>query len=153
MAKIELHPIVSSISGRIGNIVFFPRYGRQYARSYCIPANPKTELQQKNRKAFAYAVGSWQRLSLSEKAAWNKKGEKKKRSGYHLFLSGFMKQNMNAVHQGPDNSLKQKYPSPYSTFHFSPIHLPYRSVSASLRYHPCTLPVTTDSERRFHPSS
>jgi hypothetical protein len=37
-----LNPAFTSCHGRIGNLVFVNRYGRQYIRAYVKPHNPNT---------------------------------------------------------------------------------------------------------------
>jgi hypothetical protein len=87
MAKVALASILESVHGRIGNIIFYNVKGNQYARSYTIPYNPRTEKQQKNRIRFADAVKLWQHLSLEEKSAYNLQAADKPLSGYNLFIS------------------------------------------------------------------
>ena len=91
MAKIILHPSILSIHGRIGDIIFYNVCGFQYARSYTIPRNPRTEAQQKNRATFAEAVKLWQVLSKKEKSIYNRMAAEKPMNGYNLFISMTMK--------------------------------------------------------------
>lgn len=90
MAEIVLTPDINSISGRLGNIVFFSRYGKQYARSYVSPANRDTVHQKKNRELFSLAVKSWQSISDHARLKWNRKAAKCGMSGYNLYISSFM---------------------------------------------------------------
>ncbi len=91
MAKIKLASFVQSLHGRIGNIIYYNVNGYQYARSYTIPANPRTEGQQKNRARFAHAVKLWQQLSIEKKSIYNILVKDKPFSGYNLFISMTLK--------------------------------------------------------------
>ncbi|PKL16225.1 MAG: hypothetical protein CVV49_17340 [Spirochaetae bacterium HGW-Spirochaetae-5] len=91
MAKVKPASFINSIHGRIGNIIFYNVNGSQYARSYTIPANPRTEEQQNNRMRFADAVKLWQQLSDEEKSVFNTRAEGTPLSGYNLFISVTLK--------------------------------------------------------------
>jgi hypothetical protein len=95
MAKAELSPMFTSITGRVGNIVFYKHRGIQCLRRYVIPRNPDTEAQRVNRYTFRDAVSSWKKLSVHEKDIYNKKVLKIKTtmSGYNLYISEYMKRN------------------------------------------------------------
>jgi len=87
MAKVELNPRYKSLHGRLGNIIHYNVYGIQYARSYTIPRNPRTEKQQKQRNALAEKVRLWQELPPEEKKIYNRIAAGKPLSGYNIFLS------------------------------------------------------------------
>ncbi len=91
MAKIKLNPQIKSISGRAGNIIYYNVAGRQYARSYSIPCNPRTGSQQKNRAAFGEVSKLWKYLPAEDRALYNKLAEGKTFSGYNIFVSMFMR--------------------------------------------------------------
>jgi len=91
MAKVKFRSPIQSIHGRIGNIIFYTVNGNNYARSWSIPKNPKTDAQQKNRVNFADAVKLWQELTDAEKAEYNRMAAGKPLSGYNLFISIKMK--------------------------------------------------------------
>lgn len=67
MATIELNPIILSLHGRIGNVVFYHSRNKTYARIHVIPRNPDTEIQRIVRRTFANAVKSWRGMSQEEK--------------------------------------------------------------------------------------
>jgi len=97
MASIELDPMFNAVSGRLGNIVLYNRYDQQYARIYSMPVNPGTDGQRLIRRTFGDAVRSWQELTQPEKDKYNKKARRLPMSGYNLYISGYMKENiMNA---------------------------------------------------------
>ncbi len=104
MAKVKFRSPVQSIHGRLGNIIFYNVKGNNYARSWSIPTNPRTEAQQKNRVNFADAVKLWQVLTDSEKAEYNRMAAGKPLSGYNLFISMKMKnispEVLNISHRG-----------------------------------------------------
>jgi len=91
LAKAKLMPLIKSIHGRIGNIIFYNVKGYQYARSYTIPRNPRSRSQQKNRTGFGTAVKLWQDLPLKEKSFYNRLAKNRPLSGYNLFISMQMK--------------------------------------------------------------
>jgi len=91
MAKVKFKAPIKSIHGRIGNVIFYNVNGYNYARSWSVPENPRTEVQQKNRVNFADAVKLWQGLTDAEKAEYNCVAEGKPLSGYNLFISMKMK--------------------------------------------------------------
>ena len=91
MAKVKFRSPIKSIHGRIGNIIFYNVNGNNYARSFSMPKNPRTEAQQKNRVNFADAVKLWQGLSDEEKSKYNRMAAGKPLSGYNLFISMKMK--------------------------------------------------------------
>jgi hypothetical protein len=83
---------VSSIDKIRGNPVIFrykPGYGQEQM-AYYRPANPQTETQQAWRAVFADAVAAWQALSEEEKQAWRRKGTRRSKMGYSLFLSRYL---------------------------------------------------------------
>jgi hypothetical protein len=45
MAKVIMPLLSGEVSGKIGDIVFFKKFGKQVARRRVIPANPKTAMQ------------------------------------------------------------------------------------------------------------
>ncbi len=93
MAKVKLESMVKEAGGSMDKLVHYNRLGTQCARRHVIPANPDTELQKINRKAFADAVKEWQNLTEDEKKFWNKKAVKLRskgktgKTGYSVFLS------------------------------------------------------------------
>ena len=101
MAKVTLNPMFRNVSGSMGRIVHYSRYGMQYCRIHVIPSNPRTECQQAVRATFADAVRSWQQLGPDEKAAFNRKARHKNLTGYNLYISIFMKSNMPAAVKNP----------------------------------------------------
>lgn len=89
MAKITLPENIMSIHGHTGGMVFYfhSAYEIQYVRSYVIPRNPRTALQQKGRTAFGGAVRLWQQLQPGEKSFYNRMAYGKPLSGYNMFIS------------------------------------------------------------------
>jgi len=91
MAKVKFRSPIQSIHGRLGNVIFYNVNGNNYARSWSMPKNPRTEAQQKNRLNFAEAVKLWQGLTDTEKEKYNRMAAGKPLSGYNLFISMKMK--------------------------------------------------------------
>lgn len=83
-------------SGRCGPIVYCrTRYGL-IARAWSKPRNPRTELQQENRRGVSTASKHWQNLSEDQKSAWdlfavgkysiNSLGVQVPRTGYGCYM-------------------------------------------------------------------
>ena len=94
MAIIQLNPMLVAMRGAIGGIVLYNRYDRQCARRHVRPANPDTEAQRAVRRTFGDAVRSWQGLSAEEKDSWTRRARKLSMSGYNLYISRFMRENI-----------------------------------------------------------
>ena len=90
MATAKLNPVIESISGRMGNAVFYCRYNRQCVRTYVVPANTDTAARRKVRRNFAVAVKLWQQMTKDQKYAYTKKARLTGMSGYNLFISFFI---------------------------------------------------------------
>ncbi len=90
MADITLNPAFTACHGRMGNLVFVHRRGKQHVRVYAKPTNPDTPAQRERRSAFRDAVRAWQALPDTEKDSWNARARRKNRSGYNLFISRWM---------------------------------------------------------------
>jgi len=88
--KVTLNPIFQSLSGRVGELVFYNAYGRQYARAYVVPRNPDTSAQREGRARFADAVKAWQNLPEIHKEIIRIRAEKQGRTGYNLFISAYL---------------------------------------------------------------
>lgn len=106
MAIATLNPILTGINGRIGSIVFYKRRDRQCIRTYVKPHNPDTTAQKIIRRTFAEAVKSWQSISRDEKYKYNRKARCTQMSGYNLYISGYMKNQISDLH----NPELQLYP-------------------------------------------
>lgn len=94
MAKVTLNPTFESFSGGIGNIVFYRRFKKMYARVYVTPHNPDTEKQRANRTLFRDAMNEWKSLSPEEKQHYNKRARRLPMTGHNLFISEYMKQHL-----------------------------------------------------------
>ena len=77
-------------SGKCGNEVFVytKRWG-QLVKSYTVPRNPKSPLQQLGRQAFGAISSQWKDLPLEAQLAWAVAAEQSgtNLSGYHLYMS------------------------------------------------------------------
>ncbi|MBN2040696.1 MAG: hypothetical protein JW864_11670 [Spirochaetes bacterium] len=97
MATAKINPAFTSISGRMGNAVFYCRNNRQCIRMYVVPANPDTESQRLVRRAFTSAVKAWQQMTMDGKYAYTRKARRTGMSGYNLFISFFLTGKMNRL--------------------------------------------------------
>ncbi|HEY1405300.1 MAG TPA: hypothetical protein VF857_01700 [Spirochaetota bacterium] len=125
MAHVTLKSYIRSISGRMGSVVFYSYGNRQYMRRYVVPANPDTPAQRSRRELFAAAVLSWQSLAPYKKAQWNYRAGTRVLSGYNMFISSRMKDDVCSGSGAVDG-----------LFGFSSYWLPSHSVlgSGSLRF-------------------
>jgi hypothetical protein len=94
MAKVTLNPAFESFSGSIGNIVFYERFKKMYARVYVTPHNPDTEKQRANRTLFRDAMNGWKLLSTEEKYRYKKRTRRLPMTGHNLFISEYMKKHL-----------------------------------------------------------
>ncbi len=91
MAKVKLHPYLRTAHGGLDGLVFYRRYGKIYIKARTIPANPRTEPQVKCRGNFGGGVKAWQVLPEEEKALYRNRAKRKKKSGYNLFMSEYLR--------------------------------------------------------------
>ncbi|MBL8061131.1 MAG: hypothetical protein JNK63_10510 [Chthonomonas sp.] len=89
MAKINLAPFISSISGRMGGVVYKnTRFGTALS-SYEAPSNPNTSAQQAVRSSFTRATQTWRNLSPVQAGAWNSwaSSQNGNLSGFNWFVA------------------------------------------------------------------
>ncbi len=91
MAKVRLNAIIKGITGRIGALVFYEWDGDTFVRPRGRQRDPKTPLQLDLRDAFSRGVRAWQALPETEKAQWNRRARKRRTTGYHAYLSAYMR--------------------------------------------------------------
>ncbi len=91
MAKIIPAPGILSIHGRLGDAIFYNVKGNQYMRSYSIPFNPGTKLQQDGRTSFGKVSKLWKLLSAEEQSWYNLQAVGKPFTGFNLFVSMTLK--------------------------------------------------------------
>jgi hypothetical protein len=116
MATAKPNILINSISGRIGNVVFYKRLGTQCARVHVIPRNPDTEARRAVRKSFGNAVRTWQSMSPDERYTYIRKTRYLNMSGYNLFISNYLKRIM-------QDEPKLKVPSLPWNLELSTLHL------------------------------
>lgn len=85
MARIQLSPALSDISGKTGNIVFSRWKGRKYIRERVIPANPRSTDQTTQRNYFAKTVAWWHDLKSVLKDLCDELGATWSVSGFNAF--------------------------------------------------------------------
>ena len=107
MAKIKLNPVLTSVSGAIGNLVFYGRWKQQYARVYVKPVNPDTEAQRANRDLFAEAMKSWQALPEDVKDRYRARARRLPMYGHNLYISEYMKSGSAGTNSFTAARLKQ----------------------------------------------
>lgn len=99
MAQAIPAPMIKSLHGRIGNIVFYYRHGKQCVRTHVIPRNPDTEAQRAVRGLFRDAVLSWQAMPETGRYRFNKKARYLGMSGYNLYISEYIKIRISGLTQ------------------------------------------------------
>jgi hypothetical protein len=137
MATAATNILISSISGRIGSVVFYTNRGRQCVRAHVIPLNPDTEAQRAVRRSFGDAVRSWQALPADEKHAYNRKARYLNMSGYNLYISKYLKILIKAPNLTSIDEQKLKVRSlPWNLelSTFNPLPIPSVSASYMLPY-------------------
>jgi len=79
-------------SGKVGKAGVFATWkGRQYRRSYVIPANPRTPMQQSVRNSFKNAVAAWHDFSAIQKEVYDYLASPQQISGFNLWVSRYQK--------------------------------------------------------------
>lgn len=91
MVEPFLYPVIDSISGKVGNRVYYLYGKQQCVRRYVIPRNPDTARQRMSKCNFAAAVSSWKNLSLEMKKEYDRDALPLRISGYNLYMSQFLK--------------------------------------------------------------
>lgn len=82
-------PLLSDIRNQVAKSSVFSRWkGRNYFRSYVVPANPKTQPQNAIRAVFAELVGLYQTIMGTAiwKTAWNARALEYLISGFNIFV-------------------------------------------------------------------
>ncbi len=143
MATATTNILINSISGRIGNIVFYNRRSTasgtitQCARMHVIPSNPDTEAQRVVRRSFGDAVRAWQAMSSEDKYAFNRKARFLNMSGYNLYISNYMKRITQSLNLTSRDEQKSKVSSLTWNLELSTLNLiplPERIPSVSDSY-------------------
>lgn len=60
-------------------------------RAQVIPANPRSAPQQAHRARLAQAVEAWHALSETDRDAWRRLAERKRATGFNLFIRHALK--------------------------------------------------------------
>jgi len=84
------------LSGSVGGVVASHNKGGAYLRNRSVPTNPRTNLQQSVRAAFASAALGWKALTSAERTGWegyasatpvtNRLGESITLSGFNMYV-------------------------------------------------------------------
>jgi hypothetical protein len=81
-------PLMSiDASGTIAKTLVYAEWkGRNYCRSYNIPANPQTAIQVNVRTAFTLMVAEYQGEAAPEKLAWDEFAKQFQMSGFNQYM-------------------------------------------------------------------
>ncbi len=90
MARVTLDIAFKSLHGKVGDAVFYERYGKQLMRPCVVPSNPDTPARRARRGAFREAVHAWQARAIEEGEEWNRAARRSRRSGYNFFISCYL---------------------------------------------------------------
>lgn len=106
MARVDTPSYIKIPGGRMGDAVLYSVGSRTYMRSYVIPRNPKTPLQQKNRSLFAEAMASWKSLPDEEKYIYKKRTMTLNMLPHNLYIREYIKagkqENFESVNIRPE---------------------------------------------------
>lgn len=108
MAEVLLNPMFASLSGRVGDIVFYCHDGRTYFRAYVTPRNPDTPAQRSNRRLFAEAMNAWRHLSAFDQDSFRRRAGRLGMTGHNLFISRYMRSH--AKNEAPGRDEDQARP-------------------------------------------
>lgn len=97
MALVVYDPAVETISGKLGNFVYYRRRSTACVRVHVAPGNPRTPLQQHGRRSFAEAIRLWQALEPYKRLQWNRRALVRTISGYNMFISEHLKDAWKSV--------------------------------------------------------
>jgi len=140
MASTRLSASLREFRGNIDGLVFYTWQGDTFVRPYKRQRDPKTLLQLDLRTAFGRAVRAWRKLSPEEKARWNRRSKKKRTTGYHVFLSTYLRNRWDrAVAQRPDLVATPGIEYRDSTGS-TPVHYPCASPAPSFPAPSCFVP-------------
>lgn len=95
MARIKYSPIVSEVSGSVGDATFAKWKGQSYIRARVTPSNPKTAAQTAVREAMKETVALWQALTDDMQGYFGAGVSGESLSGYNSFV----KRNRTAIQQ------------------------------------------------------
>lgn len=71
MGLIQLGPIVSNVSGKVGGVVFSRNRGGAYAKTFTVPTQPNTPRQIAARGALALAARRWvSTITNAQRETW-----------------------------------------------------------------------------------
>lgn len=71
MTKITYSPLISSISGKMGNNIFSSWKGQPYVKELVTPANPQSVAQQANRQYYSNSSFLWRKIYNRIRKHWN----------------------------------------------------------------------------------
>jgi len=83
--------VAGTLSGSSGNVTAATWKGRQYVRQRVTPANPNTNDQQAQRKAWTRVVECFQGIAVIVKTFLDKVGSDQALSGYNVMMSASVK--------------------------------------------------------------
>lgn len=88
MVKLSGPAMSLDASGKLANAIVFSKWkGRNYARSYVKPSNPKSAGQTGVRAMFKFLSQIWASLSSEQKATWEDRADQSVISPFNAFMS------------------------------------------------------------------
>ena len=102
MAEIK-SPVITEISGRLDDLVFYRRGGKNYVRKWVKPKDPRSPKQVARRENFACLVKTWQNMNSAMKKTWRQYPGKHGRP-----YNAFMSENLRRTNSGEEIVLSYK---------------------------------------------
>lgn len=88
MVKLSGPAMSLDASGKLANAIVFSKWkGRNYARTWVKPSNPKSAGQQGVRAMFKFLSQIWDGLTSVNKATWEDRADQKVVSTFNAFMS------------------------------------------------------------------
>jgi len=93
MANVKLNPVFEGFSNKVGELVFYNRNGKTYARRKGERTDPASPEQLEVRSTFTELTTDWGSVNGPMHRGWDKWAEKKGKRGHNAYISeNFSKQ-------------------------------------------------------------
>ncbi len=86
MANIKLNPVFEAFSKKVGDLVFYTRSGKTFARRKGERKDPATSEQLEIRSTFSELASDWSTINGPMHRCWNQWALKKKKRGHNAYI-------------------------------------------------------------------